>query len=216
MKMILASAWLTLVVVAVVSAGSCSVNHRSETFEECTGNGQGTCSSGKRCSNGLCVSTSIDAGINPDGKPLPDALVCPTQCTSCKLETMECKIDCAISPASCVNLVVCPEGWNCDINCTTQNSCRNGINCVGGASCDILCQGNSSCRNISCGVGRCNTICSGSNSCRNIQCGQSCSCDVDCQLGSLCDTVVCAHAACDDSPFSNGCNSLAPGCDTCP
>ncbi|MBS1118373.1 MAG: hypothetical protein H6Q90_601 [Deltaproteobacteria bacterium] len=209
LKLVVVTAWLSLFGVALV-AGSCSVNHRSDEFVFC--NRPADCASGQVCSQGVCVA-SVDAGVGNDAKVTPDALVCPSQCTSCKPETMECKIDCAVSPATCNGHIVCPAGWNCDILCTGTGSCRNGVDCTPGESCAITCSGANSCRNLACGQGPCNVICSGSSSCRGVSCGQSCACDVDCQNAALCDFVQCSSPTCD---FGNGCSTLFPTCNTCP
>jgi len=211
-KLALATIWF-VIVIAIAMGGSCSVNHPSAQFD-CEK--QSDCPTGRVCSDNLCVVTGSGSDAGGDGKDAghPDALACPTTCTSCVLETMSCKIDCAISPATCNSQVVCPEGWNCDIVCSPGNSCRNGVDCQAGKSCIIECKGASSCRNIACGEGPCDVICSGVGSCRNISCGNSCKCDVDCQVNSLCDTVVCTSPNC-DAGF--GCSSLFPGCTTtCP
>jgi hypothetical protein len=166
------------------------------------------------CTQGVCTSTASDAGVTKDAKLPPDALVCPSQCTSCKPETMECKIDCAVSPATCNGHLACPPGWNCDILCTVAGSCRNGIDCTPGESCAITCSGSNACRNLVCGAGPCKIDCSGASACRAVSCGDSCACDVACGNAALCDGVLCSSQAC--STFDGGCSSQFPTCNTCP
>ncbi len=209
LKLVVASAWLVLAV-AAMTVGSCSINHKSDEFTFCERNTD--CSTGQTCIQGVC--TSSDGGVVlVDAKPPLDAFECPTQCTSCRPEAMECKIDCAVSPATCNSHIVCPAGWNCDIQCTTGGSCRNGVDCTDAKSCGIVCKGSNSCRGVQCGEGKCGITCSGTSSCRDVACGSSCACDVECQDPSLCDNVVCSSPAC--NTFAGGCSSQFPTCNTC-
>jgi hypothetical protein len=206
-------AWLALLALAFVLAGSCAIDHRSGAFE-CTK--AADCDPPRTCSDGLCVvpGGTIDAPMSDakkDGQT-PDAFLCPAQCTSCNPERMECIIDCAAG-ANCGSQVVCPPGWNCNIKCNTTDSCRSGINCVGGDSCTIACTGTRSCRNVNCGAGPCAITCSATESCRNVSCGQSCACDVKCTSTTSCVGVFCTALQCDTG---QGCTSLVPGCETCP
>jgi hypothetical protein len=213
MKVLVVSIWFTLVAVAL-TAGSCSINHRSDDFTTC--NDQSDCPGNLVCNSGLCVTAGgMDAG-RVDGGGGVDAAICPSQCTSCKLATKECRVDCAVSPATCNNPIVCPAGFKCEILCTVNNSCRNGINCMDAESCDIECKGQAACRNITCGEGPCDVNCSGLQSCRNVACGDSCACDVNCDSDlALCEGVVCGDFQC--RTFSGGCSStILDGCNTCP
>ena len=164
MKLVVA--WLAVVALAVITAGSCSVNHRSGDYA-CTA--PGDCRDGRVCVDNFCVApgtTPIDASRADAPTPQPDANLCPAQCSSCNVAAKECKIDCAVK--SCVGTqIVCPQGWNCDVLCSTPNSCRSttqgspAVICTGTLSCNVTCTGNSSCRNVACGLGPCNVDCSG-------------------------------------------------------
>lgn len=207
-RLVLAATWVAMM--ALAFAGSCSVNHRSDNFQTCER--QTDCPEGQMCISNLCQGNAPDdAGI--DGPGRPDALQCPSQCTSCKLYTMECKVDCAISMATCNAAIKCPPGWNCNIFCSTPGACRNGIDCQEGESCSVQCSGGNSCRNIDCGDGPCRVQCTGEGSCRDVACNDSCRCDVECNnVGALCDAVSCGSQTCDTG---RGCSSLLPGCNTC-
>lgn len=220
----LALAWMTLL--ALVIAGSCSINKRSGDYA-CTV--QKDCAAPRVCDNGFCVvpdNVPIDAPLpNPvDGK-LADAQVipldadlsaCPAQCSSCDLQASLCRIDCAGSnAANCFAPITCPTGFNCDINCGTNGACRSGVTCTNAASCNISCSGQNSCKTVMCGAGPCNVDCSGVGSCRGVSCGASCACDIACHTAAACDGITCSGIAC--QTFDGGCSSSSsPLCDTCP
>ena len=218
MKVIVA--WLALVVLALVVAGSCSIKHSSEQYECETNADCQELGDGRVCSEGLCVipgGNIKDAAISDAPRPPDapaDALVCPPQCTSCNLGKKECIIDCNQQGANCTDAMKCPTGFSCNIKCNTPSSCRMGIDCLTSTGCAIECTGGFSCRNIACGPGPCNVTCSGNNSCSGISCGQSCACDVKCTpVVSSCFNVTCSKPACDPGL---GCSSEPPTCDTCP
>jgi hypothetical protein len=195
-----------------VFASSCSVSHKSDNFTACDNSSD--CPAGQRCGdNGLCEGGQGDDGGAGDGGR-PDGAVCPSQCTSCRMDTKECKVDCAISPATCNSPIVCPPGFTCDIRCTTPNSCRNGIDCTMGDGCEIDCSGQSACRGVKCGPGPCATECTGLQACREIDCGDSCACDVNCNNEALCEQISCTSEVC-TKQLQRGCTSLGPGCFTC-
>lgn len=215
MKLVVA--WLSVLVLASISAGSCSINHRSGEFE-CSK--QSDCPDGRVCTGGYCVvpGGTVDApksdGPAIDGTPGDGPMNnCPPQCTSCDQGSHTCKIDCAVT--SCNSQVVCPTGWNCDVACTVSNSCRSGVKCPAGAnSCNITCSGTGSCRSLECGTGKCDVACTGSMSCRGVDCGNSCGCDVKCGPGATCEAVQCTAFQCDTGL---GCSSMVvPSCRTCP
>ena len=215
MKLVIA--WLTALVLAAISAGSCSINHRSGEFQ-C--DKQSDCESGRTCTGGFCVvpGGTVDApkgdGPTGDGPPSDTPMnMCPAQCTSCVQASKTCKIDCAVT--SCNSAVVCPPGWNCEVACTVANSCRSGVTCPpSGNSCNITCSGTGSCRMIDCGTGKCDVNCSGSQSCRGVDCTGSCGCDVKCPIGASCEAVTCTSFQCDTGL---GCSStLTPNCESCP
>jgi hypothetical protein len=195
---------------AVLLVVGCSIDHRSETIE-CFSSDE--CPSGRVCRENRCVTES-----GPDGGPKKDAggldaFVCPPQCTSCK-EGHICLIQCGSSNNNCAGTVVCPPGFDCEVNCGPNNSCRNGVNCQQAESCNVTCSGTQACRGIQCGPGRCNVSCSGTDSCRTVQCGPSCGCDVKCSDAALCEGVFCTSAQC--AVFGGGCSSSFPTCNVCP
>lgn len=211
-------AWFAVVALALVTAGSCSINHRSADYE-CAS--QADCSAGRVCSGGYCVVEGgpIDAAVPPvDGaNPLPpDAPTnaCPPQCSSCNAATKDCKIDCAVTNCVGNSPIVCPAGWTCDIRCSTPNACRNGVDCRLAEACDITCSGNQSCRGLMCGEGPCQIECADNSTCRGIDCRDSCACDVACSGPLTCEQVACSDLTC--GTFEGGCTSGRPGCDTCP
>ena len=212
-------AWLCLVALALVIAGSCSIKHPSEQYE-CQENADcAELGDGRVCSEGLCVVPGggmMDAAIDgpkTDGLP-PDApQVCPSMCTSCNFEKKECTMDCNQNANLCANQMTCPTGWTCNIKCNTPSSCRMGINCMTATACNVECSGSFSCRNVVCGPGACDVKCTGSNACSGISCGQSCACDVACGVGASCFNVICTKPVCDTGL---GCSSTPPTCNTCP
>lgn len=238
--------WLVAVVLALAAAGSCSVTHRSNDFA-CENTRD--CAAGRVCVDGFCIAGQPqqpppDARVELDARPPvdapiilpPDAPQCPAQCTSCDLKAKTCKVDCAVSPELCMAgapPIVCPDGFTCDIDCSTERACRNGIDCTGGAGCTITCGADTSCRNLSCGAapcridcpgfdsctnvdcgtGQCNVECSGSGSCTNVDCSNACSCDVFCDFFADC-TTTCPSLQCSDG--NGGCSSQQQDCNRCP
>ena len=224
----LVALWLVVVGFAAVTAGGCSVTHRSGDFA-CTT--PADCADGRTCSEGFCVAPQLDSGVRTDAP----SSGCPAQCTSCNTATKSCTIDCAVNPAACKQQVTCPAGWNCNIACSGISACTSGINCANSKSCTITCSGAQSCRNLNCGAAACNVDCAGSgscrdftcgtgacnvscnntDSCRNVSCGLSCACDIACR-NPFCVGVTCKASQCQlQTPFG-GCTSTPPGCNTCP
>jgi len=191
--------------VVAAAAGSCSINHRSPSYE-CDTNQD--CDTGRTCSEGLCVTSGgTDGGVKP-----PDATVCPAQCTSCTPGKV-CVIDCSAG-ANCSREIACPAGFHCDLRCNVDGACRSGVSCTGALSCSVQCSGRSACRNLTCGAGPCSVNCSGSMSCESVFCGTSCACDVRCAFAASCFNVLCTRPECDPG---RGCSATAfPICDTCP
>jgi hypothetical protein len=192
---------------AIVAAGSCSVNHRSGDFACET---QRDCAKDRTCVDGFCV-LAADAGV--DTSPPPDALLCPGACTSCVIGQKSCTIDCSLN-GGCRQAVTCPAGWSCNVLCTGQNACRNLISCVGTTSCTISCTSPLSCQNVACGSGPCKLDCSGNGSCVDVRCGLSCACDVTCHINSSCSNLTC-KPGCNSASQFGGCTSLTAGCNTC-
>jgi hypothetical protein len=226
----LAIAWLS----SVLFIASCSLNHRSGEYS-CTL--QSDCTTPRVCEDGFCIvpaGTPIDAptttqhdgpvsGIDANVPPHPDAPVqvtCPSQCTSCDLQAMSCRIECNASNNFCTNEVVCPPGYDCSVGCNSTKACSNGVVCTGTTSCTITCGGSQSCKNITCGDGPCDVTCNGPGSCHNVNCEGSCACDVSCTgvstgtSGQTCQGVTCSAITCGNLGGS-GCSSQDFGCDTC-
>jgi len=209
---------MTRLLLAIALLASCTVNKRSDDFAcETTAD----CSDGFTCNNGICVSTTPpgqDGGPgDPDAPPKPDAFVCPAQCTSCKLDTHTCKVDCGASPATCNAPINCPAGFNCEIICSTPSGCAN-VNCSQGESCKIDCKASGTCKTVTCGEGPCEVGCDGQNSCRSVDCSNSCACDAQCiGLGSCALALTCQGTgiAC-NTANPRGCTSMRDGCNTCP
>lgn len=217
----LVAAWLTMLVLAIAAATSCSINHKSNEYE-CVLPSDCDPFPGRQCVGGFCVTSGGPTDARPDMGPVidgprdasPDSVMCPAQCTSCREPGHECVIDCATT--SCNSEVVCPVGWNCTIGCTTTNSCTQGIDCGNAKSCTVICSGTSSCRDLVCGDGKCNVTCSGKSSCRDMDCSDSCACDITCATGA--NAASCEGNSCPLGCFGAGfgrCSSQAPGCNTC-
>nr|HEX4312550.1 hypothetical protein [Kofleriaceae bacterium] len=221
----LASLW----VMSLSLALGCSVTHRSGEFA-C--DPEGNCTGGRICEDGFCVvpGATDDAGVDAphhgsgsgSGSAKPDAGMgssCPAQCSSCDDATNTCLIDCKANPGLCAKAITCPPGYNCDVECTTQNSCRTGVACPESGACTVDCTGQSSCQNVSCGNGPCDVSCTGGESCRTVGCNNSCACDVTCGANSRCETITCSDLECET--FNNNgqqeCSSTQnPLCNTCP
>lgn len=218
----LSFAWLSMVAIAA----SCSITHRSGEYACVT---TADCDGGRSCSSGYCivVGSGVDApgpikdgGDRPDAPRMVDAPEpqdCPSGCSSCDIPRKECRIVCGApgaQPCNSMTAVVCPAGWNCDIECNRTNDCRFGVNCTNAASCAVECKGGGACRGVTCGEGKCDVLCSGFNSCSSmVNCNNSCECDVACTGqgtqtcgGDLGQAVSCGTVACDD-PTDGGCTS---------
>lgn len=212
---------LLVAVILAVSVAGCSVNHRSNEF---TCDTQADCPDGRTCSDGLCITNGTPTPDGPTGDgppPPPDAFACPSQCTSCRPDSHTCVVNCNVSPATCNVGIKCPEGFNCEIACTTEGGCPN-VDCSPGASCKVTCNGPGTCRNVKCGAGPCDISCAGQNSCRGVDCKDSCACDLACANQSSCfGGFVCPPGpsinACTILAGQNrGCTSEPTGCNTCP
>jgi hypothetical protein len=208
-RALIASAVVAATIAVVAIASSCSINHRSDQYA-CTVSGD--CSDGRVCDNGYCiVAGSIDAARPSDAAKPSDANNCPAPCTTCNVAQKSCTINC--QSANCTNQVTCPAGYNCDIQCNTDNSCRNGVNCQMAASCNIDCTGKQSCQNVQCGPGKCDVACIGGASCRGVDCNNSCACDVACTGSQSCtEGIFCSSLAC---TAGSGCTSTPTFCHAC-
>ena len=210
-------AWVCLVALALVLAGSCSIKHQSEQYECETNADCVELGDGRVCSEGLCVvpgGNTKDASIDaPKRDASIDAATCPSQCTSCDLTKKECIVDCQQNSMLCAGQMTCPTGYSCIFKCNSPSSCRNGVNCQMATGCKLECTGSFSCRNVACGAGPCDITCSGNNSCSGISCGASCACDVKCADNASCFNVICTKPQCDTGA---GCSSQPLTCETCP
>lgn len=196
-------------------AGACSVSHRSDGIATCERSSD--CAGNQVCSaGGICVAASAIDANEIDAPGIDAGRACPSQCTSCRPDRNECRVDCAISPATCNAPIVCPPGMNCVVSCSTPSSCQQGITCGTANRCNVTCSGANSCRNLTCGDGPCNVTCTGLRSCRNVHCGDSCACDVACDQGTCDQGLECSGLQCVKlgSPF--GCTSSNPTCNSCP
>jgi hypothetical protein len=203
--------WLLGLALAVAG---CSVSHRSGDFA-CER--QADCATGRTCVDGFCVAPQADASVPGDASvldapPPPDANVCPAVCTSCSVDTKTCNIDCQRNGGACNGPIKCPEGWDCNLQCSTINSCRNGVTCPAGRACNITCSGRMSCAKFMCGSGACTIDCIGSESCSELSCGNACACDISCEPTASCNGLMCKSEGCTQR---RGCTSLELGCNTC-
>lgn len=219
MKLVVA--WLGALAIAVVMAGSCTINHKSNAFE-CSR--QADCERDRTCVDGYCVTggTPGDAGRDTgptvdaptDGRQPDAGELCPAGCTSCNQSTHTCTIDCSVT--SCTSEVKCPTGWACKIGCTTASSCSGGIDCTEATGCTITCSGTNACRDLACGEGKCKVSCTGSGSCRGMDCSDSCACDISCtgtQSGGACAESSCP-AGCAIG-FGRCTSTAIPQCNSC-
>lgn len=203
----------------VVGMLGCSVNHRSQDYA-CTMQSDCAAHQGTVCMQGFCVVPgSIDAPKGGNDGPKGDGSGgnnCPPGCASCNVTQKTCTIDCSQqNTVNCQNLVTCPAGYHCDIQCNTDNACRSGVSCVGAAGCTLTCSGNSSCRGVECGAGPCDVQCTGPSSCRDISCGSSCACDVLCSGSQSCSQGInCTSFLCTNTT-GIGCTSQPAGCHSC-
>lgn len=184
---------------AALSATSCLVNRRSETYA-CTSNSD--CDNDRSCENGYCVEDP-----------------CPSPCSSCDLTDRTCQIECSANKP-CGD-VKCPVGFRCTIQCSNANACGN-IDCAEGNGCDITCGGGLSCQGINCGANACDITCNGTAACPSIDCANSCKCDVDCSnTTNSCPSISCplstAGKPCNqDGVPGEVCDSTAgPACSKC-
>jgi hypothetical protein len=211
----LAAYWLLGLALA---AAGCSVSHRSGDF---TCERQMDCASGRTCIDGFCVAPQADASVPGDARvlidaaPPSDANLCPSVCTSCSNDTTTCNIDCQRNGGACNGPIKCPEGWDCNVLCSTINSCRNGVTCPAGRPCNITCSGRMSCSKFACGSGACAIECTGLDSCTDLSCGTACACDITCGISASCNGLTCKS---EDCTLRRGCTSLSLPttlCNTC-
>jgi hypothetical protein len=191
-----------------LAVAACSVNHRSGDFA-CEK--QADCSTGRTCIDGYCVATQADAAVPSDGKvdaPMIDASLCPSPCTSCSTDSKTCNIECGALGGGCNLPVRCPEGWNCNLLCSTPSACSNGVTCPGGGmSCKVTCSGRGSCNQFTCNTGPCDIECTGTNSCTELSCGGACACDINCVSGTSCSSkIACTSDLC---RAGRGCTSTS-------
>jgi hypothetical protein len=107
------------------------------------------------------------------------AAECPSICTyGCPNGT--CVVDCPQD--SCTDeIITCPEGVPCDVECTTGESCSGAnIQCPSTGSCIVNCSNSTACdgATVACGSGPCILTCNGMGFYRQIAsvtgCGANC------------------------------------------
>lgn len=156
------------------------------------------------------ITVSIDARVI-DAATAIDAAMCPTACTSCRVDGT-CVIDCGT--AQCTSGVTCPPGRPCVVNCVGPGACSGGtINCLAATSCDITCNGPNACNAVDCAGATCEVDCIGPNACAGggVDCTAG-ACEIFCNGSSACsDHVCCTGTECD----SNECQSTNGGCCDC-
>lgn len=178
-----------LIAFALLSA--CSINERSGDYSCAV---QTDCSSGRVCTDGLCIV----GGTGSNG------MGCPTGCTTCNVAAKTCAIDGG-------NTVTCPTGWDCAVTCSRQGSCSK-VDCDGAKSCTLTCSGTESCKDVRCRSGQCKVTCSGQNSCDAVDCQSSCACDVTCAQNACNQNPLCPAPAC---ATATGCSSMPASCGGC-
>ena len=208
----------------------CSINNRSQGYA-CTATSD--CDTGRVCESGFCVVAGSGSGsgsnVPADGPRAVDAPhgvgdageMCPSQCTTCDLTGKTCDVNCEQAGSACAQNIVCPEGFTCTIECTTQGSCRQNIDCTKGDGCTLTCSAGQSCAHVACGSGACDVMCNGLNTCKTVDCSNSCACDVTCGAatnGCGNDNISCPTNDLDEecTGITGGCSSsFMPDCDTC-
>jgi hypothetical protein len=196
-----------LCAIALIGAG-CQIDSRSDTFrcELPT-----DCTDGRTCVGGWCVGEdAIDASVVDT---IPDANLCPSECTECLGST--CVIRCE-GADSCGIGLVCPAGVPCLVVCSGDGSCGGGIDCSDATACEIDCTGPTSCGGaITCGTGPCDVGCTAADTCADgVACQDSCACDVLCGGAGSCATPAqCAFTATCDT--GAGCRSAPGACHSC-
>ena len=198
MKLVLVIILLAILGLGSLSTTSCSVTRQSERYR-CEVDSD--CEMGRSCDHGYCVQVP-----------------CPSQCSSCDLSSMSCKIDCT-SNKPCGD-VQCPAGFDCTIRCNDSGACGD-IDCAQGDGCEVHCARAASCGAINCGGNECDIDCSGMSACPSIDCAASCKCDVSCNDPTTeCPMISCPQRGgsyCSDGKLPNEpCDSSAsPPCDRC-
>ncbi len=91
---------------------------------------------------------------------VPPGGICPAECTGgCHANT--CVIDCGAGP--CDTVVVCPDGFACEVVCDVQDSCKSKtLRCPSGPyACSVFCWEEHACEFavIECGEGTCHLDC---------------------------------------------------------
>jgi hypothetical protein len=194
---------------ALAGVTACSIQHRSDGFTCAPGD---DCGPGRICSEGFCVLAGTIDAARADAPRGDGGAPCPAPCTSCNTAQKVCTIDC--TKTNCNDLLTCPSGYKCDIQCNVEGSCRKGINCLLATSCSIECSARNTCEAVQCGPGPCSVACSGPSSCKNVSCGNSCACDVLCTGNQSCaQGIQCSSLACKTA--TGGCTSVPSFCNSC-
>lgn len=123
---------------------------------------------------------------------------CPAVCTRC--DGGRCLVDCGTTDCSNTD-VTCPEGWPCDIACTSADACKRAdLSCAIDHDCTVTCEGVEACLNatIVCGAGTCAVTCgSQEDACHKLEvvCGPADS-TITCASANNADLVPSAGSLC--------------------
>lgn len=168
------------------SEGTCQNMAVWSTDATCTGNN--VCNGG-----GTCVPR---CGF----EPTPPGGSCPAACTGNCSGTI-CTILCD-APNECnsaAGAIVCPAGWDCDVQCVNNQACQdNTITCPADYACSVTCTGNQACggTTVTCSQrGTCALSCSdtgGGEDCLSavLNCGYN-TCTASCTADTTRPTVNC-------------------------
>jgi hypothetical protein len=144
-------AWTLGVIASGALVVACMIDRPSDsltcsTTDECAG------FDGNRvCMGGYCIEQN-----------------CPDDCTTCDEANRTCIVECN-APGECDDIITCPSGWSCTVNCNGGGTCN-----------DITCSSNS----------RCAINCNGPDACSDIDCDSACQCDLTCASGA-CGSFAC-------------------------
>jgi hypothetical protein len=149
-------------------------------------------------------SGGAECSVDP---PPPGQASCPSVCTGgCPMPANRCLIDCSGGNLCQDAQIVCPTGYDCEINCTGGSQRCLGI--------DVTCPDEYAC------IVDCN---SGGAACQGavIHCSAQGTCSIGCGAGNQCDgaQLLCGNDACTASCSGGSMPALTCGdscmCTTC-